>query len=242
MMAKISKRTRQPDKTASSKSVRTTIVVSTIIIITILIFSVLYLVPNKNILKDPGFEKASTAWVYLHWSPVWESYTISEAHSNSGQKSAHLSLRGNEFSQDSKIVGCVQDIFPQQMPEKVSGHYFVENWTKGATNQYIQCVVMAWDVPGYVDAPLQIRYIIAGIDTEPFYLDNAEYIFISRHQPTENQWFGFERDLHYDFLKAWGFIPEGFSMIRFVFEVRYDGVPYSECSADVYLDDVFMGN
>jgi len=235
------KPSRQKDKPDEKKVARITIVIFSVLVVGILLVSLFYLSPNKNILKDPGFEENSSEWVYLHWSPVWESFTISTSQSRSGAQSAFLRLRGDETSQDSKIVGVVQDIYPDQMPRKLKGYYYVQNWVKGADLQYIQCAIMAFDVPGYADAPLQIRYILSGIDSEPFYLDNAKYIFISGDQPSQAEWVCFERGLLDDFRHSWGFIPE-FSMMRVVFEVRYDGIPFTDCAADIYFDDVYLGS
>lgn len=232
---------RPKDKPVEKTGVGITIVLLSILVVVILLISLFYLNPNNNILKDPGFEENSSEWVYLHWSPAWEPFTISTTQSRSGDKSAFLRLRGDDSSQDTKIVGVVQDVYPEQMPRKLKGYYFVQNWVRGADLQYIQCAVMAFDVPGYDDAPLQIRYILSGVDSEPFYLDNAKYIIITGNQPGQAEWIKFERDLHEDFSNSWGFIPD-FSMIRVVFEVRYDSIPFTDSAADVYFDDVYLGS
>ena len=233
---------KQKDQQVEENRIKVPMIIGTIFVIIIVIISFFYLNTNKNILVDPGFETGSPSWDYVKYSTSWEPYTISETTSHSGGKAALLSLRGDVTSQDTKVVGVFQEVNPPNMPKKISGHYYVNNWVRGAELQYIQCAFMAWDVPGHEDAPIQIRYIIAGIDAEPFYLDNAKFIFISRSDPGVHYWIDFERNLQDDFLNAWGFIPKGYSQIRIVFEVRFDGIPYADCSADVYFDDLYLGN
>ena len=63
-------------------------------------------------------------------------------------------------------------------------------------------------------------------------------------EPEQGEWIRFERDLHADFEKFYGDVPEGFSSIRILYEVRYDGRNLAsdpEAGARVWYDDLYLG-
>jgi hypothetical protein len=195
---------------------------------------------NQNIFMDPGFENSPSGWSWLSWSPFWQPFQISEDFHYSGDKSALLRLRATPNSANTTVCGVTQDISPEEVPASISGYYQVRNWTRGAAKQYVQCVVMALNVSGYAN-PVQIRYLIAGASEIPFDLGNAKFVFISRDEPVTDTWTYFHRDLRQDFTDNWGFVPADFASMRIAFEVRYDDVPYAITTADVYWDDVYLG-
>lgn len=195
---------------------------------------------NQNYFMDPGFENTNTGWSYLSWSEYWEPFIISEDVHHGGEKSALLRLRATPYSRNTTICGITQDLELADMPASISSYYQVQNWVRGASKQYIQCVVMAFDVPGY-DFPVQLRYLIAGTTVVPFELGNAKFVFITRSEPVNGTWAFFNRNLHQDFTDNWGFVPDSFSYIRIAFEVRYDGIPYAITTANVYWDDTYLG-
>jgi len=241
------------DKTEIKKKNHSVIkVLMASIIIIIILISIYSLSGTQeshvNLIDEPGFENQTSKWEYILELDIWKPFSISDDVAHSGNRSALLRLRADETSINTTIVGTLQNIYsdsmpnPDVMPRKISGNYLVRNWTKGAHKQYIQCVVMAFDVPGHPEGPVQLRYLVSGIDREPFSLGNAKFIIINENQPPENSWIKFERDLVDDFQEYWGFVPSEFSMLRVFFEVRYDDVPYSTTSADVYWDDIYLGD
>jgi hypothetical protein len=194
----------------------------------------------SNYFSDPGFENSPSGWSWLSWSPFWQPFQISEELHLTGEKSALLRLRSNPSSANTTVCGVTQDLNPDNMPTSISGYYQVRNWTRGAPKQYIQCVVMAFNVSNY-DNPVQIRYLIAGASEIPFELGNAKFIFVNKGEPEIGKWSFFNRNLRQDFMDNWGFVPDDFSSLRIAFEVRYDDVPYGITTADVYWDDMHLG-
>jgi hypothetical protein len=89
----------------------------------------------------------------------------------------------------------------------------------------------------------QIRYLLAGIDKPPLQIANARYLFVAGSEIREEKWVRFDLDLHGDFQRQWGCVPQGFSKVRVLFEVRYDekNARDGEVRADVYYDDLYLG-
>ena len=144
-----------------------------------------------------------------------------------------------------KVFYLVQEVMATEFPELISGYYRVENWTKGTPKQYLQFVVIAFDVAnltaGYPN--YQMRYPLAGISEEPFTIANAFFVFLSKEEPRTGEWVYFERNIKEDFEQFWGAAPEGFSKLRVLFEVRYDEKQAgpTPVEADVYYDNLYMG-
>jgi hypothetical protein len=147
----------------------------------------------------------------------------------------------------------VQEVAPSEFPELISGYYRVENWLRGTPKQYLQFVVILFaptnltkDKEGAaLTAPFsnyQIRYPLAGISEEPFLIANAFFKFLGTEDPRQGEWVYFESNIKQDFQELWGAVPEGYSKIRVLFEVRFDDKEAgSPAEADVYYDDLYMG-
>jgi hypothetical protein len=200
---------------------------------------------QANLFHNSDFESGREPWCSLHAGEV-PAFEVSQDYAHSGESSALLRMRvPAEEEGHAKVFYLVQEVVPEQFPELMSGYYRVENWTRGTSKQYLQFVVIAFDVanlPG--DYPNhQMRYPLAGISEEPFAIANAYFVFIGKGEPRPGEWVYFERNIRQDFEEFWGAAPEGFSKIRVLFEVRYDDKEAgpTPAEADVYYDDLYMG-
>lgn len=209
-----------------------------------------------NLFPNPGFEEGRDPACGPDQFQCWFSlkppdFILSEDVAHSGSASAYLRMRDNKESPATKVYYLVQEITAEEFPEVISGYYRVDDWVKGTEKQYLQFVVIAFGsqnlVPvcpeGGICPNYQIRYILAGIDEEPFPIVNAKFVFLSREEPKQGQWISFERNLGDDFRELWGDVPERFEKIRILFEVRYDDKDPDEepIEADVYYDDLHIG-
>ena len=198
---------------------------------------------TANVFGNPGFEDGRTYWYSL--KPP--DYEVSQDYAHSGQSSAHLEMlppaAGDTVK--AKVYYLVQEVGPKEFPELISGYYRVENWTKGTQKQYLQFVVIIWAPTNYPTTygNYQTRNLLAGINQEPFAILNAKFIFLTKEEPLTGEWVYFERNIKEDFEQLWGAVPEGFSKMRLLFEVRYDDRASTETNtrADVYYDDLYMG-
>ena len=194
-----------------------------------------------NLFPNGDFESGRDPWYSL--KPP--DFILSTDVAHSGEGSAHLQMREGTETEGAKVFYLVQEIQPPEFPEVISGYYRVENWKKGTPKQYAQFVVIvfgAQNTPG--DFPNhQIRYLLAGIDSPPFAISNAKFVFVGKEEPVEGEWVRFERNVRDDFIELWGAAPVGFEKIRVLFEVRYDDKKVGEgpAEADVYYDDLYMG-
>lgn len=200
----------------------------------------------ENLFLNPDFEGDEQPWFSMTteaWGPSFE--VIGESAAHDGNRSALLEMRAGSEAAGAKIFGVVQEIMPDQFPEVVSGYYRVDDWTRGTEKQYMQFVVIVFEASNTpVTAPNhQIRYLLAGIDEPPFDITNARFVFVGTDEPVTGQWVYFERNIRDDFQELWGAVPEGFSKIRILFEVRYDDktVGLGEVKADVFYDDLYVG-
>lgn len=197
-----------------------------------------------NLFLNPSFEDGEEPWVSLTAEAWGTPFRVSEDAAHSGDRSALLDMKALEDA-GAKVFGVVQEAAPPQFPEVISGYYKVGEWTRGTDIQYMQFVVIVFDAAnGPTGFPNhQIRYLLAGTSEPPFEISNAKFVFIGTDEPTPDGWVYFERDLRQDFIDQWGVIPEGFSKIRVLFEVRYDSKEAgdTEPSATVYYDDLYMG-
>ena len=195
---------------------------------------------SANVFGNPGLEEGTAYWFALHEETV-ETSTVA----HSGQASAYLKMRDAADTTGAKVYYLVQEVAPAQFPELISGYYRVDNWLRGTEKQYLQFVVIVFaptnmgsDFPNY-----QIRFPLVGISEEPFPISNAYFKFLTRDlEPRQGGWIYFESNIKDDFQELWKAVPEGYSKIRLLFEVRYDdkkaGLP---AQADVYYDDLYMG-
>lgn len=206
--------------------------------------------------SNPSFEEDLTRPCVSDTLNCWfalspPDFAVSNRTANSGLQSALLMLRETTASEEAKISYLVQEVVPDELPEIISGNYYVENWVKGTDLQYLQFVVIVFGggedlAPcpgGGACSNYQIRYLLAGTDREPFEIANAEFVFITDAAPVEGEWIHFERNLRQDFIDLWGGLPSDFTKIRVLFEVRYDDKAPAEgpLEADVYYDDLYMG-
>ena len=165
-----------------------------------------------------------------------------------GVSSALLTLR-SEQGGSARVYGVVQELSPDEFPQTVSGYYFVEDWQKGTDRQYLQVAVIVFGAANMpaefagVVSNHQVRYILAGVDSQPTFISNARYVMVTETEPAIGEWVYFERDVRQDFLDLWGDVPEGFDKLRVLFEVRWDDRADTDgpSSADVYYDDLYFG-
>ncbi len=202
---------------------------------------------DGNLLANGGFEEGAGSWCSLDSSAWGTPFSVSNAQAFAGDQSALLQLRSDDGG-EVRVYGVNQEVASDAFPETLSAEYFVEHWEKGSAIQYLQAVVIVWDaanVPAEVAGVgnHQIRYILAGVDTQPTTISNARYVMVSEEQPRIGEWVRFERDVRQDFQDLWGSVPEGFDRIRVLFEVRWDDRTPDDgtSSADVYYDDLYFG-
>jgi hypothetical protein len=203
--------------------------------------------PAINLLVNGSLETGREPWYTL----VEESgFAVTDARWLSGTHSALESMRDPVGAvgigpTDSKVYYLVQDISPSQFPDIVRGNYFVDNWVKGTRWQYLQFVIIVFAPANFPAEPsnYQIRYPLAGIDSEPFPISNAKFQFVSKEEPLQGKWVPFEVNVKEGFEELWGDVPEGFEKLRLLFEVRWDHGQEATGlrSADVFWDDLYAG-
>lgn len=202
------------------------------------------LVGADNLFSNPSFEDGEAPWISLD-TPGWGApFRLTSDDAHAGDYSALLEMRATPDA-GPRVFGVVQEVQPEGFPELISGYYRVAEWTRGTEIQYLQFVVIAigaTNMPGGFPNH-QVRYILAGIDSPPFAISNAQFVYLGTEDPTPDGWVYFERNVREDFQELWGTVPEGFSTIRVLFEVRYDGKPagVTDVTADVFYDDLYLG-
>ena len=197
----------------------------------------------QNLLMNESFEAGKEPWFALV-TPNWESFEITDRSANGGRHSAYLGLRAPSSTVGTKIVGVVQEVSPSEFPRRLSGFYHVEHWRRGTQKQYLQVVIIVFADPTNKPFPnYQLRYVLSGIDRPPLQIVNAKYVFSGISEVQQGRWKNFDFDLHSDFRRHWGQVPEGFTKLRILFEVRYDEktAGEDEVRADVYYDDLYLG-
>jgi hypothetical protein len=198
--------------------------------------------PGQNLFVNPDFENESDPWYSLSEE---SGFVRTEEQAHSGTASALLRMRDPLQAEGAKVYYLIQEITPEEFPEVVRGYYRVENWHHGTRKQYLQFVVIAFGAQNFPAGTTnyQIRYPLAGIDSPPFPIGNAHFVFLGKEEPVEGEWVPFETNVKEDFQRLWGAVPEDFEKLRILFEVRWDdkvpgdGTP----EADVYYDDLFIG-
>ena len=200
--------------------------------------------PNGNWLANPSFEEGDTPWITLH-PQEGVGFALSQDFAHSGSNSALLHMRDPASAEGHKVYYLVQEIEPGELPDVVRGYYRVENWQKNTPRQYIQFVVIAFSADNFPTdvSNYQLRYLLAGIDSTPFVINNAYFVFVNRGEPVQGEWVPFEANIKDDFQRLWGKVPEGFDKLRLLFEVRWDGKTAGDgpAEADVYYDDLYAG-
>ena len=197
---------------------------------------------GANLLVNPGFEDGADPWITLDPDT---GFVVSEEFAQSGSSSALLPMRDDIDAEGANVYYLVQELTPAEFPDVVRGFYRVENWRQGTPDQYLQMVIIAFgpsNFPAFV-SNYQLRYLLAGIDSRPFGINNAQFVFVSEEEPVTGEWVPFELNVKDDFLELWEAVPENFEKLRLLFEVRWDnkvpgsGVP----EGDVYYDDLYVG-
>lgn len=202
----------------------------------------LFLNPGFELDRDPSCDSDSLGCWFSLKPPV---FIASEDVAQSGNTSALLQMREGTEAEGAKVFYLVQELNPDEFPEVISGYYRVENWRRGTFKQYLQFVVIVFaaenvpeDFPNH-----QIRYPLAGIDSPPFAISNAKFVFLGKEEPVDGDWVYFERNIREDFLNLWGEVPTGYEKLRILFEVRYDDKMVGEgpVEGDVYYDNLYYG-
>ena len=198
--------------------------------------------PPGNLLQNSGLESGTEPWITLADDAGFE---VTQDQALAGISSAVLRMNDPAEATGSKVYYLVQELTPEEFPEVLRGAYRVENWQRGAAKQYIQAVVIAIG-PDNNPVPAenyQMRYVLSGVGTEPLEIGNAKYVFLSGDDPKIGEWIPFEFNVRDDFNQHWGAVPEGYEMLRLLFEVRYDDKPTGAPStADVYYDELYLGS
>lgn len=190
--------------------------------------------------------------------PYWRHFEIDDTIAHDGERSVRLTLDSTNWGGPTLIVGATQNVKAEAMPDELSGFVRVSDWQRGTTNQYVQIVVIVWNVSANLPAGLaaknyQIAYTFAGIEAPPFAIANRKFQFprgelVSLQgedgEPIQGEWVRFDLNPRADFLREWGVDPSDFEYIRVLYEVRYDGrKPGSEphAKALVHWDDLYFG-
>ena len=200
---------------------------------------------GANLFVNPSFEEGPGPWISLETSAWGKPFSVSQRQVQSGANSALLELRSTEEGAGSAFVyGVVQELELEEFPDVLSGYYYVDRWEKGTPRQYLQFVVIVFGVPNLPAQPNhQIRYILAGVDSQPTFISNARYRMLSRDEPKVGEWVYFERNIREDFQELWGAAPVNFGTTRILFEVRWDDRTPADglSAADVFYDNLYLG-
>ena len=200
-----------------------------------------------NLFSTPGFEEGRDPWFSKEsWGT---SFSLSDREAHSGERSALLEMRSDvEGGISVRVYGVVQEIAPEQFSEVISGYYCVGRWQQGTPTQYLQFVVIVHDaenIPPEVASATnhQIRYILAGVESQPTFISNSRYIMLTQGEPVMGEWVYFERNIRADFEELWGAVPKSYQKIALFFEVRWDDRQPADglSAADVYYDDLYIG-
>jgi hypothetical protein len=138
--------------------------------------------PDTNQLANGGFESGRAPWYSLH--PP--DFVLADARSRTGARSALLQMRAAPEQEGAQVRFLVQEISPAALPRHLSGWYLVEGWKTANVDAYLQLVVIAFDASNRPFADVsnhQLRYLLAGIDHEPFAVANAKFVFIEKSEP-----------------------------------------------------------
>ena len=201
---------------------------------------------QTNLFANGGFEEGANPWCSLATAAWGPPFAVSATQAHGGGKSAYLRLRSADGG-SARVYGVVTEIATDAFPEQLSGYYYVDGWQQGTAKQYLQFVVIVWGAanqPASIAAPnYQIRYVLAGVDSQPLEISNARYVLVGHGAPEQGHWVHFQRNVREDFQQLWGAAPEGFSKLRILFETRWDDRSPTDgpSSADVYYDDLYLG-
>jgi hypothetical protein len=200
---------------------------------------------SANLLQNAGFENGNAPWHTMDSVSWSSSFEVTSSQAHSGKHSLHLTLVPPNVPALNEVFGVVQDISLTDLPEYISGNYFVQNWKKATDFQYLQFVVIVFTTDPITGqtSNTQIRYLLAGAPSQPFSIDNARFVFITKDEPVTDQWVHFGRNIREDFQQEWGSIPENITAVRLFFETRFDSPTeiQPQMAGDVYYDDLYLG-
>lgn len=202
-----------------------------------------YTAREGNLFANASFEDGADPWISL--AEGSQAFSVSNAQARSGTASALLNMNDTPDAKGIKVYYLVQEISPEELPAVIEGYYRVDEWARGAPKQYLQFVVIAIGPKNFPAeySNYQVRYLLAGIDTEPFTLANGRFAFVSKKQPKLDRWVPFRGNVRADFERLWGKVPEDFEKLRILFEVRWEDKEAGpgEPRASVYYDDLYAG-
>jgi len=205
---------------------------------------------DSNLLENGSFEEGREPWFALNSPkrPYWMDFEVTEERALSGSRSALFRVHSQgEIHRGARIWGVIYDLEPDTIPRHISGSYLVEDWRRGAVNQYLQVVVCVFDpirdFPELGGSPVQISFVLAGIDSPPFRISNRKFIFVGPKEPASGEWVNFDFDIHAAFKAHWGRVPKQFGKVRVFFEARFDERrPAPDLNALVWFDDLYLGD
>lgn len=206
---------------------------------------------SKNLLKNPSFEDGVEPWFSFDTrNPIsWGPFSVSDAMPRTGKSSVLLSLDSSTRKGPTCILGAIQEFPCERPPETISGWYRVDAWERATPKQYLQVVVILWNVrqpiPNVRGASnVQIAYTLAGVDAAPLSISNRKFVLAGPPEPVLSEWVRFEVHPRKDFLEHWKVDFNQFEYCRVLFEVRYDGLEKdapAPARATVYYDDLYAG-
>lgn len=209
--------------------------------------------PQGNMLKNPGFEEGSQSWFWLEGENTWLPFSIAETPVLSGNRSLRHDLAPKEGA-SSVVVGTVQEIQAKDLdfriPDRLEGHYFIQNWTSNLNRTYLQIVVMAFPFPNNdveicpgipKHVACQLAYALVGVEERPINVGNRRFVFPDL-PADQGQWHSFELEPRKDFETYWGVEPRRFERLRVYIETRYDSSPWETPQVDleIYWDDFIL--
>lgn len=226
---------------------------------------------NGNLLVNGSFEEPAEEPAELNpdrigewWSfegpkrPYWRGFERTDEQAKDGDYSVKLTLDSDENPNTSAlIVGAIQNLDIEAMPEELSGWVRVDDWKRGTMRQYVQIVVIVWNVtdnfpPEQPHKNYQVAYTFAGVEKPPLEISNRKFQLLNntiglandKGGVNEGEWFHFDLNPRQDFQRLWGVDPSDFQYIRVLYEVRYDGRDdkfETDAKAKVYWDGLHFG-
>jgi hypothetical protein len=185
-----------------------------------------------NLLIDPGFETTNPpAW---RWANAFVASAFEPTTSivRSGTRSAELSTDGTGAGTKN---AAVQTVNTTEVPEFISGYYFVSDWPDGDA-AYLQVTVRAG--PGF-EPVRAIRLLLAGADREPEPAPpDVRYVFLSRDAPITREWTYFAYPIRQAFIDRGWAVPSGFVSLDVTLEIHPNSV---QPRVVVFYDDVYLG-
>lgn len=203
---------------------------------------------SDNLIQNAGFEDGEIGWSARIGIP-----TISSDQAKSGSNSLLVSMAVDEESPASGVEHAYQTVGADEVPEFLSFDYYVAEWVRGTEKQYIDvAVIVTGDGPGTPQCPgpenppcpnIQMRYVLAGVTTEPAVVLNARWRYTGDIEPTTGEWLRFEANLRDEMTEDWSSLPSNIQSVRLQFQVRYDEKSPDEldAAAEVYWDNVYLG-